>query len=217
MEIEELRSRMSPGTKQYAERIIEMYNAPFARMLGIDIVSVSEDSAECSMDMLPEHMNSMARAHGGAVYSLMDHAFGVAANLTRDCTGSAAEIKYYRPSIGRIRAVATLINRSKSLEIFDVRAYNQDGKLVASMVCTAFAIRRERFGRPALPLLRGAGSLYIGHLPQMLQEDPRGARDRSEERGGDPQAARPEEHQNRSAAGCHTGALRSARTGTDIP
>ncbi|MBQ3684958.1 MAG: PaaI family thioesterase [Candidatus Methanomethylophilaceae archaeon] len=172
MNIEELRSRMSPDVQCYAERIMDMYNAPFARFLGIDIVSVTADSAECSMDILPEHMNSMSRAHGGAVYTVMDHAFGVAANLTRDCTGSSAEIKYYRPSTGRIRAVATVINRSRSMEMYDVRAYSGEGKLLASMTCTAFAIKRDRYGRQALPLLRRAGTHQLYHLPQVLQEDP---------------------------------------------
>ena len=45
MDIEELRSRMSPDVQCYAERIMDMYNAPFARFLGIDIVSVTADSA----------------------------------------------------------------------------------------------------------------------------------------------------------------------------
>ncbi|MBR2255565.1 MAG: PaaI family thioesterase, partial [Candidatus Methanomethylophilaceae archaeon] len=72
MERETLLGLMSDDTKQYADRVMEMYTAPFARFMGIEIESISRDSVTCSMYVKDEMMNSMGRGHGGVVYTLMD-------------------------------------------------------------------------------------------------------------------------------------------------
>ena len=40
MEDKEILSRMTPGTQQYLDRIRELYSAPFARDLGVEIDEV---------------------------------------------------------------------------------------------------------------------------------------------------------------------------------
>ena len=49
MNADELRSRMDDDIVQYSDNVLDMYNAPFARMMGIEIVSLSEDEAVCEM------------------------------------------------------------------------------------------------------------------------------------------------------------------------
>jgi acyl-CoA thioesterase len=154
MELEDLRSRMSPDAQQYAERTLDMYNAPFARVLGIEIESIDLDRVVCSLTVRPEQMNSMGRAHGATIYGLIDHTFAIASNLVRDCTGSSTNCIFYRPGSGKLTAVAVPINRSRSMEMYDIRVTNEEGKLVASSTCTAFAIKRDRDGRQVLPILR---------------------------------------------------------------
>ena len=156
MDREELIERMSADSKGRIDRLAEMYEAPFARMMGIEVVSVSPDEVVCSMDLRPEMLNSMGRGHGAAVYALIDHTFAIAANLTRDCTGQSSSISYVRPASGPLTAVCRPINRSRSLEVFEVRAHDDRGKLVASATCTAFAIDRE--GRRWEGYARIAGS-----------------------------------------------------------
>ena len=134
---------MSAYSKGGIDRLMEMYKAPFARMMGIEVVSVSPDEVVCSMELRPEMLNSMGRGHGAAVYALIDHTFAIAANLVRDCTGQSSSISYFRPASGPLTAVCRPINRSRSLEVFDVRAYDEGGKLVAAATCTAFVIGRE--------------------------------------------------------------------------
>ncbi len=133
---------MSEDARQYADRVCDMYNAPFARVMGIEIVSVSTEKTVCEMELKPEMMNSMGRGHGAAVYALLDHAFAVASNLMGDATGQSTEVKFYRPASGKLIAAATLINRSRSLEVYDVRAFSEEGKLIASATCTAFRLAR---------------------------------------------------------------------------
>ncbi|MBO4798765.1 MAG: PaaI family thioesterase, partial [Candidatus Methanomethylophilaceae archaeon] len=87
----------------------------------------------------------MGRGHGAAIYALMDHTFAIACNISSDSTGQSSEIKYYRPASGKLTAIAEPINRSRSLEVYSVRAVSEEGKLIASATCTSFIIKkRER-------------------------------------------------------------------------
>ena len=143
MNADELRSRMDDDVVQYLDSVVDMYNAPFARKLGIQIVSLEKDRAVCEMRLEPEFMNSMGRGHGGVVYALMDHTFAILCNLIHPCTGQSSTVQYYRPASGTLRAVCTPINRSRSLEVYQVMVYNEEGKLVASGTNTSFVLKRE--------------------------------------------------------------------------
>ena len=140
--MDEIRSRITDPEID-PERVMTMYRAPFARMLGIELVSVGKEGAICTMELLPEHLNSMGRGHGAAVYALMDHAFAFASNAYADGTGQSTEVKFYRPALGKLTAVASPVNKSRSLEVYDVRVTSEEGKLVASAVCTAFMLRKR--------------------------------------------------------------------------
>ena len=143
MDREEILSILAPEVKQYIDRIEDMYNAPFARMMGIELVSVSLDEVVCTMELKPEHMNSHGIGHGAAVYSLIDHAFAFATNIDKDATGMNCDIRYHRPAKGRLTAKTRMVNRSRSLDVFEINVYNEEGKLVASSTCTSFVIKRN--------------------------------------------------------------------------
>ncbi len=140
--MDEIRSRITDPEID-PERVMTMYRAPFARMLGIELVSVGKEGATCTMELLPEHLNSMGRGHGAAVYALVDHAFAFASNAYADGTGQSTEVKFYRPAQGKLTAVASPVNKSRSLEVYDVRVTSEEGKLIASAVCTAFMLRKR--------------------------------------------------------------------------
>lgn len=143
MDREEILSILAPEVKQHIDRVEEMYNAPFARMMGIELVSVSKDEVVCTMELKPEHMNSHGIGHGAAVYSLIDHAFAFATNIEKDATGINCDIRYHRPAKGKLTARTRAVNRSRSLDIFEINVYNEEGKLVASSTCTSFVIKRD--------------------------------------------------------------------------
>lgn len=142
MDRDELLDRMAPGLEQYADSIMDMYNAPFARFIGLEIASIGKDICECYLDLKPELMNSMGRGHGGSVYALMDHTFAILCNMDAPCTGQSCEVKYYRPAQGRLTATARPVNLSRSLRVYSVEARSEEGKLVASATCTAFVLQR---------------------------------------------------------------------------
>ncbi|WP_124981212.1 PaaI family thioesterase [Nonlabens xiamenensis] len=53
---------------------------PFSTWLGIKILSVEVGKVSLGMQVRPEMLNSMGKAHGGISYSLADTAFGFTAN-----------------------------------------------------------------------------------------------------------------------------------------
>ena len=68
---------------------------------GITIDEVSEDGARCSMPLTPLHLNAGGVAQGGAVYTLCDTTFAVAANACGTLTVSqCADMHYLRPGTG---------------------------------------------------------------------------------------------------------------------
>ena len=142
MDREDLLSRMSDDVKMHVDNVMNVYNVRFAGLMGIEIVSVSNEEVVCEMDLRPDQLNYMGFGHGGAIFSLVDHTFGIQCNIMHPCTGQNIAINFYRPAQGRLRAVSRPINRSRSLEVYEVRVLSEEGKLVASAVCTAFVLKR---------------------------------------------------------------------------
>ena len=137
-------AKIDPSLSDYMPRIEEMYNAPFVRYLGIELVSMTADEVRTRLELRPELLNSHGIGHGGTVYTLADHTFAFASNITQDATGHSSNITYFRPATGRyLEAVSRRINASKSFGTYEVCVYSDAGKLVASGTFTAFNIRRE--------------------------------------------------------------------------
>ncbi len=141
MNDEELRVRMLEDVKAYADNVTDMYNAPFARMMGMEVVSISTDECVCKTEICPGHMNSMGRGHGTVIHALVDHTFAILCNPKHPCTGQSTTIKHYRPAQGRLKVVCRPVNRFRSLEIYEVCVFSEKGKLVVSVVNTAFVLK----------------------------------------------------------------------------
>lgn len=144
MDIETAKSLVSPEFYDRMDKIMEMCNdAPFAISNHLELVRVTEDSTVLRKEMHPEDLNSNGVAHGGSIYTLMDHTFATAANLRCFGVGQCSNIIYYRPWVGgTLEAEAKLINESKSLIMFEVYA-RCGGKLIASATFTAFKVEKN--------------------------------------------------------------------------
>ena len=111
MEDKEILSRMTPGTQQYLDRIRELYSAPFARDLGVERESISEDEISLYLDIVPKHINSRGFVHGAVIYGLTDHTLAFAANMEEEAVGQNCNIIYHRPMTeGRLVSKSRLIN-----------------------------------------------------------------------------------------------------------
>ena len=137
-------SVVSEDCEQYVEKIEEVYNAPFIRELGIEIGKISQDEVELYLDIQPKHIHSRGFVHGGVIYTLMDHSLAFASNLCGEAVGQSSNVIFHRPvKEGRLISKLSVVNRSKSLLIYDVKVFSKD-KLIASSTMTAFRLSDDR-------------------------------------------------------------------------
>lgn len=120
---------------------------PFAQRLGMRLVKLEKGYSKVEMDYRPDAMDNIyQRAHGGAIYSLIDEAFetagqthgtvAVALNVNVSYTAS--------PEPGaRLIAEATEITRSKKIAHYDIFVTDDTGRLIATAKTIAF-----RTGKP---------------------------------------------------------------------
>ena len=122
-------------------------NEPFAQKMGMKLVELDLGYSKVEMDYLPESMDNIyQRAHGGAIYSLIDEAFetscqthgtvAVALNINVSYTAS--------PKSGaRLTAEAKEITRSKKIAHYNINVTDQNQNLIATCKSIAF-----RTGKP---------------------------------------------------------------------
>ncbi|RJP86580.1 MAG: hotdog fold thioesterase [Desulfobacteraceae bacterium] len=120
---------------------------PFAQKMGMRLVDLKTGYSKVEMDYLPESMNNIYdRAHGGAIYALIDEAFetscqthgtvAVALNVSVSYTASP------EPGV-RLIAEAREISRTKKIAHYDIQVTDSDGNLIATSRTIAF-----RTGKP---------------------------------------------------------------------
>ena len=124
---------------------------PFARSMGIELRKLDDGYALVEMIYDPSRQNNIyGRAHGGAMFGLIDEAFETAGQT--DGTVAVAmnvNVTYIAsPEPGaRLRAEARRVAQTKRTATYDIKVTSADGHLVA--VCQALAYRT---GKP-IPFL----------------------------------------------------------------
>ncbi len=132
---------MQPTLKADIFRAVE--NEPFAQALRIKLVSLDLGHSMVEMVYRPELMDNIyARAHGGALFALIDEAFETASQ-THGTIAVALNINvtYIQPpeSGQRLRAVAEEISRTRKTATYDIKVTASTGALLAT--CQALAYR----------------------------------------------------------------------------
>jgi acyl-CoA thioesterase len=108
------------------EQVAAFESNAFARLLGLHIVEARDGYARVEMDCAGK-LNPHGIAHGGAVFSLADHAFGIASNCGNNhYTAVSVSIQYLLPAIGRLSAVAERIAANEISDTFRVMVYEGD-------------------------------------------------------------------------------------------
>ena len=116
-------------------------NEPFALALNMELVELEKGHSVVQMIYEPEKMNNIyARAHGGALYALIDEAFETAGQT--DGTVAVAlnvNVTYVSsPKHGlRLRAEANRVSQTKKTASYDIKVTDQNGNLIA--LCQALA------------------------------------------------------------------------------
>ena len=107
---------------------------------GIEIVDVDYDYAKCQMKINSRHCNAMGAVMGGAIYTLADFAFAIAANMHELNTVSlSSNIVFMGQPKGD-----TLIAEAKPIKVgakvchYHVRIADNLDKLVAEVTVSGF-------------------------------------------------------------------------------
>jgi len=127
--------------KSLAEKFRE---EPFAKLFGIDLVELDYGRAVVKMEVKEEMMNLFGMAHGGAVFSLMDAAFELAANSYGTvAVALSMSVNYISPALAgkTIYAEAREVSKSSRISTYDLEIKSREGELIAS--CQAMAYRKK--------------------------------------------------------------------------
>lgn len=129
----------------------EVKKEPYALALGIELVELEDGFSAVEMTYVPDRMNNLfARAHGGAIFSLIDEAFETVCQTVGQVTVALnVSLNYVAsPENGvRLRAEAREVSSTKRTASYDIRVTDEQGQLIA--VCQALGYRT---GKP-LPFL----------------------------------------------------------------
>lgn len=114
---------------------------PFAQTMGIKLLSLGDGHSVVGMKLRPDFMDNIyARAHGGAVFGLLDEAFETASQTGGTIAVALnVNITYVAsPDPGStIRAEAVRISKTKKTAGFSITVTQEDGRLIAT--CQALA------------------------------------------------------------------------------
>ena len=113
-------------------------NVPFAAANGMRLLELRPGFAKTCLKVEDRHMNSVGMAHGGAIFTLADFAFGAASK-----TGGKVAVAV-NTNLSFLCAEATEISRSRKLSVCTVNVTNDAGELVALFQGTAY-IKDEPF------------------------------------------------------------------------
>lgn len=123
------------------EKLKEYFKADIYAMetTGIAIDEIGERYAKCSMKIEPKHMNAANSVQGGAIYTLADFTFAVAANTTAPTVSLSNSISYIKPAKGgTLYATAKLKSETKRMCFYDIEVTDDEGVLIATMSVTGY-------------------------------------------------------------------------------
>ena len=113
--------------------IVDQFNrCECARLLGMEVTATWPGGARVVMRAEGKR-NPNGVIHGGAIFTLADHAFGLAANNgDNHQVAVSATITYLSPAKGNLEAVAEQVAESAEHSLFLVRVY-EGKRLVATL------------------------------------------------------------------------------------
>ena len=132
---------MNPAVKAAIFQAVK--NEPLARTFGLELVALDSGHAVVEMTYHPEVMDNIyARAHGGAIYALIDEAFETAGQTGGTIAVALnVNVTYVSsPEAGtRLRAEARRVSRTKKTSSYAIQVTDNRGELIAT--CQALAYR----------------------------------------------------------------------------
>ncbi|MCM2466696.1 PaaI family thioesterase [Methanoculleus oceani] len=124
----------------YAAAVHRSDTCEFARLLGMEVTEIEGGCVRVAMST-EGTKNAHGTTHGGAIFAIADHAFGIAANMDGiDQIAISAYIRYFSvPAAGTLEAVARRVSETERTSVYTVDVYSGE-RLVASFEGVGFKI-----------------------------------------------------------------------------
>jgi len=121
-------------------------NDLFAQHIGAELLEVSPGQARAKLEIRPHHFNGAKTVHGGAIFTLADFTFAVAANSHGQLAmGISTSTSFIRAATsGTLYAQADEISRNNRLAHYEVRISDDQQRLIAQFQGTAYR-KQEKF------------------------------------------------------------------------
>ena len=108
---------------------------------GITIEEIRPQYARCEMLIQPVHLNARGAVMGGAIFTLADFAFAVAANQGRDVVTQASQITFLKAAQGkRLIAEARQVKDGKRVCFYEVKGNDDLGTEVAFVTINGYVV-----------------------------------------------------------------------------
>lgn len=122
-------------------------NDLFARHCGIELLDGGPGWAKAQMAIQPFHLNGAKTVHGGAIFSLADFAFAVAANTHGQLAlAISTNMSFVKAAYsGTLYAEAKEISINRKLGTYNVIIKNEKDDLIAQFHGTAFRKDEQLF------------------------------------------------------------------------
>lgn len=116
----------------------------FAVLTGIEITEAEVGRAVCVLPLRDDHMNSNNTPMGGAIFTLADFCFAVAANAGRDDSDTVSQhmsITYLSPGKGKqLIAQAKCIKAGRRTCLYEIMVCDELGNKVAHATGNGFTV-----------------------------------------------------------------------------
>ncbi len=114
----------------------------FAMDMGIEILQADAEESVCAFDIAPGHLNAGGTVQGGAIFTLADFTFAVAANCEgRHTVSQSSSITFIKPGKGkRLFARAKKVSSGGRTCHYSVYVTNEDEILVAHITVNGFIV-----------------------------------------------------------------------------
>lgn len=105
----------------------------YAKLSGIELLSVSSGVAIAQMPIQPHHLNAVGSVQGGAIFTLADLAFAAASNAHgKVAVAINVSITYMKAvSSGTLRAEAREVSANPKLASYTVNVFDEHNTLIA--------------------------------------------------------------------------------------
>lgn len=116
----------------------------FAAEAGAVIEEVGDGFARCRMKIGPRHQNAAGAVMGGAIFTLADFTFAVAANWNQPLHVSlSSQITYLSAAKGtQLIAEARCIKDGRSTCYYETKVWDDTGRLAAHVTTNGFSASR---------------------------------------------------------------------------